>query len=52
MSSLKFKKDLKSSARDKRADCRDNETVYIFKNGKSLVKIHSYCVRHYKKKIT
>ena len=32
-------------------DCKDNETVYIFKNDKSLVKIHSYSVRHYKKTI-
>lgn len=32
-------------------DCRDNETVYTFKNKKSLVKIRSYSVRHYKKKI-
>lgn len=32
-------------------DCHDNETVYRFKNKKSLAKIRSYSVRHYKKKI-
>ena len=32
-------------------DCHDNETVYVFKNKKSLAKIRSYSVRHYKKTI-
>ena len=32
-------------------ECHDNETVYRFKNKKSLAKIRSYGVRHYEKKI-
>ena len=32
-------------------ECHDNETVYRFKNKKSLAKIRSYGVRHYKKTI-
>ena len=46
-----FMWDNKINYRTSIESCCDNETVYIFKTKKSLVKIRSYSVRHYEKKI-